>query len=65
VGLDEDIQTPELYMVEPSGIAKRYFGCAAGKGAQAANTEVEKLYVKCGGFEGISCAEAVKQISQM
>lgn len=52
-------------MVEPSGIVKRYFGCAAGKGAQAANTEIEKLYVKCGGFEGITCAEAVKHIAQM
>ena len=27
---DEDLKAPELYMVEPSGVAFRYFGCAAG-----------------------------------
>lgn len=27
---DEDLKVPELYMVEPSGVAFRYFGCAAG-----------------------------------
>ena len=30
IGYDEDTQTPELYMVEPSGMTRRYFGCAAG-----------------------------------
>ena len=55
----------ELYMVEPNGIVRRYFGCAAGKGAQAANTELEKLYNKSGGIDGITCAEAVKHIAQM
>jgi 20S proteasome subunit alpha 7 len=27
---DDDIKTPELYMIEPSGISFRYFACAAG-----------------------------------
>jgi 20S proteasome subunit alpha 7 len=27
---DEDLKSPELYMVEPSGVSFRYFGCAAG-----------------------------------
>ena len=31
---DEDVQNHELYLVEPSGLCFRYFGCAAGKGAQ-------------------------------
>ena len=43
---DEDIKTPELYMVDPSGLCYRYYGCAAGKGAQAAKTEVEKILMK-------------------
>ncbi|KCV68430.1 hypothetical protein H696_04724 [Fonticula alba] len=34
---------PELFMIEPSGVAMRYFACAAGKGRQAARTELEKL----------------------
>ena len=32
VGYDEDTKANELYMLEPSGLIKRYFGCAAGKG---------------------------------
>ena len=32
VGYDEDTKSNELYMLEPSGLVKRYFGCAAGKG---------------------------------
>lgn len=64
-GFDEDTKTCELYMVEPSGMTRRYFGCAAGKGAQAANTELEKLYNKVGGTDGITCLEATKQLAQM
>ncbi|RYY78319.1 hypothetical protein EON63_17875 [archaeon] len=40
---DQDLKTPELYMVEPSGVGHRYFGCAAGKGANSAKTELEKV----------------------
>ena len=29
---DQDIKSPELYMIDPSGLCFRYFGCAAGKG---------------------------------
>lgn len=64
-GYDQDGQTPELYMVEPSGMVKRYFGCAAGKGAQAANTELEKFFNKRGGMGGVTCAEAVNQLAQI
>jgi len=35
--------TPNLYMVEPSGLCLGYRACAAGKGRQAARTELEKL----------------------
>lgn len=36
---------PSLYMVEPSGVAWGYYGCAAGKGKQPAQSELEKLKV--------------------
>lgn len=61
---DEDLKKPELYMVEPSGLCLRYFGCATGKGAQAAKTELEKLLVKCGDA-GISVREAVIALAKM
>lgn len=61
---DEDTQQAELYMVEPSGLTLRYFGCAAGKGANAAKTEVEKILTKRG-EAGISCEEAVTELARI
>jgi 20S proteasome subunit alpha 7 len=61
---DQDLKTPELYMVEPSGTAFRFFGCAAGKGATAAKTELEKVLNKAGS-DGITCTEAVKELAKM
>jgi 20S proteasome subunit alpha 7 len=49
-------------MVEPSGLAFRYFGCAAGKGANAAKTEIEKILNKRGDA-GLTCAEAVEELA--
>ena len=40
---DQDLKSHTLFMVEPSGNCFKYFGCAAGKGSQAAKTEIEKL----------------------
>lgn len=34
---------PEMYMIDPSGVACGYFGCAVGKAKQTAKTEIEKL----------------------
>lgn len=59
---DEDIKSPELYMVEPSGLSFRYFGCAAGKGANAAKTEIEKI-LNNRGDAGLTCAEAVEELA--
>mmetsp|Transcript_22359 Transcript_22359/g.69078 ORF Transcript_22359/g.69078 Transcript_22359/m.69078 type:complete len:150 (-) Transcript_22359:1458-1907(-) len=59
-GYDEEKQTHELYMVEPSGQEFRYYGCATGKGRQAAKTEVEKLPLN-----EITAAEAVKEIAKI
>lgn len=61
---DEDVKNAELYMVEPSGLILRYFGCAAGKGAQAAKTEVEKLIIRFG-QQGISSREAVRELARI
>lgn len=63
---DEDLKSHELYMVEPSGLCFRYFGCAAGKGANAAKTEVEKILQRAGssGTE-ITCREAVKELARI
>jgi len=64
-GYDEDTKAHELYMVEPSGLCFRYFGCSAGKGAQMAKTEIEKIFGRVGGSEGISCREAVSEMSNI
>jgi len=34
---------PEMYMIDPSGLALGYLGCAVGKAKQSAKTEIEKL----------------------
>lgn len=36
-------QQPLLYSIEPSGVCQGYYGCALGKGKQAAKTELEKV----------------------
>jgi len=51
---------PELYVVEPSGTAYRFFGAVAGKGKQAAKTEIERLNLK-----EITCREAVREICKI
>ncbi|KAI0347364.1 N-terminal nucleophile aminohydrolase [Trametopsis cervina] len=38
-----DVNGPQLYIIEPSGIAYGYHGAAVGKGRQLAKTEIEKL----------------------
>jgi 20S proteasome subunit alpha 7 len=61
---DEDMQNHELYMIEPSGSCFRYFGCAAGKGANGAKTELEKLFSRAG-EQGISCEQAVRELAKI
>jgi len=61
---DEDTKSAELYMIEPSGLSFRYFGCAAGKAANAARTEIEKLLVKRG-EAGLSSNEAVAELAKI
>ena len=59
---DQDTKETELYMVEPNGAAYSYFGVAAGKGRQAAKTELEKLNLH---KEPCTSAEAVKHIAKI
>jgi 20S proteasome subunit alpha 7 len=63
-GYDADMQVPELYMVEPSGQCLKYYACAAGKGAQAARTELEKV-LNSRQERGITCLEAVDELARI
>eukprot|EP00696_Hemimastix_kukwesjijk_P014017 gnl/Hemi2/27921_TR9215_c0_g2_i1.p1 gnl/Hemi2/27921_TR9215_c0_g2~~gnl/Hemi2/27921_TR9215_c0_g2_i1.p1 ORF type:complete len:251 (+),score=72.01 gnl/Hemi2/27921_TR9215_c0_g2_i1:60-812(+) len=51
---------PELYMIEPSGVYWRYFGCAMGKGKQAAKTEIEKVK-----FAEMNCRDALADLARI
>lgn len=51
-------------MLDPSGGAYRFHGCSAGKGANAAKTELEKILNRAGN-EGISCRQAVVELGKM
>ncbi len=63
-GYDADLKTPELYMVEPSGQCLKYYACAAGKGAQAARTELEKI-LNNRPERGITCLEAIDEVARI
>ena len=49
-------------MVEPSGTSWGYYGCAVGKGKQAARAEIEKLKLEAG---TMTCAELVKEAAKI
>jgi 20S proteasome subunit alpha 7 len=55
-----DENGPELYMVEPSGVCYRYFGCAIGKNRNGAQTELEKIK-----YNQITCKDAVYEIARI
>jgi 20S proteasome subunit alpha 7 len=59
-GYNAETKSSELYCIEPSGLAMRYFGTAIGKGARAAKTEIEKnkLY-------DLTCAQAIGYIAKI
>ncbi len=48
------------YVIDPSGMSYRYFGCAIGKGHQAAKTELEKLKLT-----ELTCREAMKCVAKI
>ncbi|XP_003391602.2 PREDICTED: proteasome subunit alpha type-3-like [Amphimedon queenslandica] len=51
---------PRLYMIDPSGVYWGYFGCAIGKGKQAAKTEIEKLKL-----QELTCREAINEAAKI
>lgn len=63
-GYDEDTKSAELYMVEPSGAAFRFHGCAAGKGQNNAKTELEKVLNRYAST-GITCRQAVTELANI
>ena len=55
-----DANGPQLYLVEPSGVAHRYFGTAVGKGRQSVKTEIERLK-----FDQMTCRQAVVEAAKV
>lgn len=53
-------ETPDLYMVDPSGAAVGYYYIAAGKAKQAAKAELEKL-----NSSTMTCRELVKEAARI
>ncbi|KAI0693565.1 nucleophile aminohydrolase [Cytidiella melzeri] len=55
-----DVSGPQMYIIEPSGIAYGYHGAAVGKGRQIAKTEIEKLKLS-----ELSTREAVMEAARI
>ncbi|KAJ8869492.1 hypothetical protein PR048_028483 [Dryococelus australis] len=55
-----EVDTPVMYMIDPSGVSYGYYGCAVGKAKQAAKTEIEKLKL-----QDLSCRELVKEAARI
>eukprot|EP00878_Enallax_costatus_P020903 GHUV01022114.1.p1 GENE.GHUV01022114.1~~GHUV01022114.1.p1 ORF type:complete len:187 (+),score=64.52 GHUV01022114.1:377-937(+) len=55
-----DKSGPQLYLIEPSGTAYRYFGTAVGKGRQSVKTEIERLK-----FDQLTCRQAVVECAKV
>ncbi|VDP03347.1 unnamed protein product [Soboliphyme baturini] len=55
-----EIEGPQLFMIEPSGVMYGYRGWAIGKGRQAAKTEIEKLKL-----EELTVKELIKEAARI
>ena len=55
-----DRHGPQLYQIDPTGVAQRYFGTACGKGRQQAKTEMDKLKL-----DELTCRQGVKEIARI
>lgn len=55
-----DTEGPQLYVIEPTGIALRFFGAAVGKGRQGAKTDIERLDLK-----ELTCKQGIKEIAKI
>ncbi|EKU20482.1 20S proteasome subunit alpha 7 [Nannochloropsis gaditana CCMP526] len=59
-GHDAFTDSIELHVIEPSGVAYKFFGAALGKGRQGAKTEIEKLKLT-----ETTCDDAVKEMAKI
>jgi 20S proteasome subunit alpha 7 len=59
-GRNKDTQTVELYQIDPTGVCKRFFGSAIGKGHQSAKTDIERT-----AFAEMTCRDALKYIAKI
>jgi 20S proteasome subunit alpha 7 len=64
-GYDVETKDYSLHMVEPNGCAYRYYAVAAGKGRQAAKTELEKLLLHTNAPTISTPREACQQICKI
>lgn len=60
MGSYNEVDGPELYMAEPSGVSWGYYGSAVGKGAAAAHSEIEKLKLS-----EMTCRELVNEAAKI
>jgi len=60
--VDKETKEPSLFCIEPQGMVTKYRGTAAGKGKQAAKTEIEKLL---GGSENLTCEQALMHAAKI
>ncbi|KAM3569509.1 hypothetical protein VYU27_008394, partial [Nannochloropsis oceanica] len=59
-GYDAFMEALELHVIEPSGVAYKFFGAAVGKGRQGAKTEIEKLKLT-----ETTCTDAIKEMAKI
>lgn len=60
LGSWNEFDGPELYCIEPSGLAYGYNGISIGKAKQAAKTEIEKLKLS-----ELTCEQLVKEAAKI
>lgn len=55
-----EVDGPQMYLIDPSGVSWSYHGCAVGKAKQNAKTEIEKLKMK-----DMTMQELVKEVAKI
>jgi len=61
--VDKETKKPHLYCIEPQGLVTKYMGTAAGKGKQAAKTEIEKLIATLG--DDLTCDKVLMHAAKI
>merc|ERR1712151_1006072 len=60
--MGRETKKPSLFCIEPQGMVTKYLGTAAGKGKQAAKTEIEKLL---GSTDDLTCEKALVHVAKI